>query len=65
MAAKSQRPKGRNEVLSSLNETIDALNIAKGASNITPVKAAFVSASVLLTEIRVSFLLVYGGRLAG
>ena len=63
MAAKSQRQKGQNDVLSSLNEAIDALNLAKGVSSITPVKNVFGSASVLLTEIRVGFLPVHVGRL--
>jgi len=63
MAAKSQRPKGRNDVLSLLNEAIDALNLAKEASSITPARAAFGFASVLLTEIRVGFLPVHVGRL--
>jgi len=63
MSAKSQRPKGRAGVLSSLNVAIDDLNLAKQASNVTSVKATFGSASVLLTEIRVGFLPSHGGRL--
>ena len=62
MAAKSQQPKGRDSVLFSLNENIDALNLAE-VSSITPAKAAFRSASVLLTEIRVGFLPSHSGRL--
>jgi len=54
MAAKSQRPKGQDNVLSSLNGAIDALDLAE-VSRITPVKAVFGSVSVLLTEIRVGF----------
>jgi len=55
MAAKSRRPKG-DDVLSSLKKTIDALNRAKEATSIIPAKAAFTSASVLLTMVRVGFL---------
>jgi len=62
MAAKSQRLKGRDDALSSLNEAIDALNLTE-VPNIAPVKAAFTSAGVLLTEIRVCFLPVHVGRL--
>ena len=63
MIPKSQRPKGRDGVLSSLNMAIDALNRAKEVSSITPAKAVFGSASNLLTLVRVSFLPVHVGRL--
>ena len=53
MAAKSQRPNGRNGALSSLNVAIDILNLAKEVSSITPAKAAFGSVSILLTMIKV------------
>ena len=53
MDENSQRPKGRDGVLSSLNVTIEALNLAKEVSGITPAKAVFGSVSVLLTMIRV------------
>jgi hypothetical protein len=56
MTDKLQRPKGQDDALSSLNVAIDALNLAKEASTITPAKAAFGSTSVLLTTIRVGFL---------
>ena len=56
MATKSQRQNGRASAVSSLNVTIDALNFAKDVSEITPSKAAFGSAGVLLTTIRVGFL---------
>jgi len=56
MDANSQRPKG-DGVLSSLNVAIEALNLAKEVSVIAPAKAAFGSVSVLLTMIRVCFLL--------
>jgi len=57
MAAKSQRPKGRDGALSSLNVAIDGLNLAKEISSITPAKAVFGSVAILLTMIRASFLL--------
>jgi len=56
MDAKSQRPKARDGALSSLNVAIEALNLAKEMSGITPVKAAFDSVTVLLTTVRVRFL---------
>jgi len=61
MAAKFQRPKGRNGVLSSLSVAIDALNLAKEVSSITPAKAAFGTVSSLLTMIRVRFSLFRDG----
>jgi len=57
MEAKSQRPKGRDSALSSLNVAIDTLNLAKEISSITPAKAAFGTVSILLTMIKVRFLL--------
>jgi len=57
MAAKSQRPKARDGVLSTLNMAIDALNLAKEVSSITPAKAVFGSVGILLTMIRVRFAL--------
>ena len=55
MTTGSQRPKGREGALSSLDVAIDALNLVKEVSTITPAKAVFNSAGVLLTMIRVSF----------
>jgi len=55
MDAKSQRPEGRDGVLSVLNVAIEVLNLVKEVSDITPAKAAFGSVSVLLTMIRVRF----------
>jgi len=57
MEAKSQRPKDREGVISLLNATIEALNLAKEISSITPAKAAFGSVSVLLTMVKVRLLL--------
>lgn len=61
MRPKSQRPKGQDGVLSSLNVAIGAIDLAKGASSTMPAKGAFGSTSVLLTTIRVSFPLVRVG----
>jgi len=56
MDAKSQRPKEREGVLSSLNVAIEGLNLAKEIAAVAPAKAAFGSVSVLLTMVRVRFL---------
>jgi len=56
MQANSQRPKGRDGTISSLNIAIEGLNLAKEISSVTPAKAVFGSASVLLTMIKVRFL---------
>ena len=53
-----QRPKGRDGVLSSLNLAIEAMNIAKEVSSITPAKAVFGSVYALLMIIRVFFFLL-------
>ena len=53
MATKTQRPQGRDDVLSSLNMAIDALNLAKEATRVLPAKAMFTSSAVLLAIIRV------------
>ena len=63
MTDKPQQPKGRGSALSSLNATIDTLNIAREVSSIAPAKTAFGSTSDLLTLIKVRFLLVHVGRL--
>ena len=62
MATKTQRPQGQNDILSSLNMAIDALDLAKEATTVVSAKAAFTSASVLLTVIRVGLLPVHVGR---
>ena len=54
MDVNSQRPKSRDGVVSSLNMTIEALNLAKEIPGITPaLKAAFGSVNALLTMIKV------------
>jgi len=57
MATKSRRPKGRENTVSSLNAAIEALNLAEKISSVTPAKAVFATVSVLLTMIKVCFLL--------
>lgn len=56
MDANSRWPKRQDGVISSLNVAIEAMNLAKEASSLTPAKAVFGSASVLVTMIRVCFL---------
>ena len=58
MATNSQRLKRPDTTLSFLNAAIDAMNIAKDVLGMTPAKAAFGSVSVILTMIRVGFLLL-------
>jgi len=57
MAANSQRPKEREDTLSSLNMSIEAMNhLAKEHSGIPSIKGTFNTVSALLTIIRVCFL---------
>ena len=58
MTDKSQRPKEREGTISALNAAIEALNLAKEISSITPAKAAFGSVSVVLTMVKVGSFLV-------
>jgi hypothetical protein len=57
MEADAQRQKRRANVLSSLNVAIEALNLAKEVSSITPAKVVFGSVSIIITMIRVGFFL--------
>lgn len=57
MTDRSQRPKGHGGVLSSFNVAIDGLDLTKELSSIKPATAAFGTVNVLLTMIRVSFLI--------
>ena len=61
MADESRRPKGRDDALSSMSMAIGALNRANEATSATQAKAAFTSAAILLTVIRVRFLPVHVG----
>ena len=53
--ASSQRPKGRDGDISTLDMLIQTLNVAKGACGIPPAQIVFGSAGVLLAMIRVRF----------
>jgi len=59
----ARQRKRRDNIISSLNLAIDALNLAGGIVNIVPAKAVFDPVSVLLTMIRVGFPLAYVDRL--
>ena len=59
MATGSKQPKGRDGALSTLSMAIEAMNLAKEVSSITPAKAVFGSVSILLTMIRVCSHLFY------
>jgi len=56
-----RRQKRRDDALSLLNVAIEAMNLAKEVSSITPAKAIFGSVSALLTMIRVRSLLPADG----
>ena len=58
MDIEAQQQERRDNILSSLNAAIEALNVAGGISDIIPVKVVFGTVSVVLTMIRVSFPLV-------
>ena len=53
MATNSQQVKERDGVLSALNALIEASNLAKEISSITPAKAVFGPVALILTLIRV------------
>jgi len=65
MDADAQRPRGQDNAYSSLNVTIEALNLAKDLSGIVPAKVVFGSVSSLLTMIRVCFLPLSDDRALG
>ena len=56
IADNSQRQKSRGGVVSALDMAIASLNIAKEATNATPVNAVVRSVAILLTMIRVNSL---------
>ena len=60
--ASSQQFKGRDVVLSTLDGSVQVLNLAKDTCGIPPAQIVFGSASVLLTMIRASFLFTELGR---
>ena len=53
MDANTPRPKRQDGVVTSLNIAIEAMNLAKEASSVTPAKAVFGVVSILLTMIKV------------
>ena len=53
MDAGSRRQKRQDDALALLNMAIEAVNLAKEISSITPAKVVFGSVGVLLTMIRV------------
>ena len=59
METRSRRQKKHDEPLPSLNEAIDALNLAREKTLVRPTKDAFTSASALLTTTRVGSLPVH------
>ena len=63
METKSQRPKGRDSALSSLDAAISALDLARDATGMKPAKDAFGSANVLIAAIKVCFLPIHIGEL--
>lgn len=63
MATQSRRQRGRDGALTSLNMAIGDLTLAKDKTSVTPAKAVFDSASVVVVMIRVSFLPAHVGRL--
>ena len=63
MTTKSQRPRGQDDALSSLNMAIDALNLAKETTEMELAKTVLGSTSNLLIMIKVGSLPVHVGRL--
>lgn len=59
MSPDTQSPKRRDNIVSSLNMAIDALNLVGNISGITPAKAVFGSVNVILIMIRVGFFLLF------
>ena len=54
----TQEPERRDGALPSLDAAIEAINLEKEVASMIPVKEAFGSVAVLLTIIRVRFLLL-------
>jgi len=57
MEVGSQPPKEREDATSALNTAIQTLNLAKDASAIAPAKTIFGSVRVIISTVRVGFLL--------
>ena len=62
MDKSSRRQQRQDNVLSTLNVAIEGLNLTKEILSITPAKAVCGSVSVVLTMIKVRFLLVHVDR---
>lgn len=62
MASTFQRQNGRESALSMLNFAIEALNLAREISSITPATAAFGLVSALLTMVRVRLIPLRGNK---
>ena len=58
MKNESQQSKGREGATEELNTAIEATNLAENLSIIAPAKTVFGSVAILLTMIRVCFLLL-------
>ena len=58
MKNESQQSKGREGATEELNTAIEATNLAENLSTIAPAKTVFGSVAILLTMIRVCFLLL-------
>ena len=54
----TQEPERRDSALPSLNAAIEAMNLAKEVANMVPAKEVFGSVAMLLTMIRVGFLVL-------
>jgi len=57
MKAESQQSKGREGAIEELNAALEATRLAENVSSIAPAKIVFSSVNILLTLIRVYFLL--------
>jgi len=63
METESQQPGGREGTAEALNAAIEATNLAERVSSIASAKAVFGSVNLLLTQIKVCFLLPCHGLL--
>jgi hypothetical protein len=59
MATDSSKPREWDGVVSTLNVFIEAFNLAKEISSVTPARAVFGSVAVILTTIKVCFFFLF------